>query len=68
MQGDCVPSQFLKLYLMYSATSAAFVAIDFAKGNVEDGVINSPPSCGTGRTLVCLPSPLWGCNIVLALI
>ena len=62
IQGDCVPSQFSKPYLMYSATNAASATIDFAKGNVEDGVVNSPPSCGAGRSLVYSPFPLRGCG------
>jgi hypothetical protein len=36
IQGDCVPSQFSKPYLMYSATDTASAALDFSKGNVED--------------------------------
>jgi hypothetical protein len=62
IQGDCVPSQFSKPYLMYSATDAASATVDFAKGNVEDGVVNSPPSRGAGRSPVYSPSPLQGCN------
>jgi hypothetical protein len=46
IQGDCVPSQFSKPYLMYSTNDGASAAVDFAKGNVEDGVVNSPPSRG----------------------
>jgi hypothetical protein len=52
IQGDCVPSQFTKLYLMYSATDAACAAVDFAKGNVEDGIMNNPPSHGVGMFTV----------------
>ena len=59
IQGDCVPSQFLKPYLMYSTIDAMSAVVDFAKGNVEDGVMNSPPSHGVGRLPVCSPSPLW---------
>jgi hypothetical protein len=62
IQGDCVPSQFSKPYLIYSATDVASTAVDFAKGNVEDGVVNNPLSRGTGRSLVCSPSPLRGCG------
>jgi hypothetical protein len=62
IQGDCVPSQFSKPYLMYSTTDAAFAIVDFAKGNVEDGVMNSPPSRGAGRSPVYSLSPLQGCN------
>jgi hypothetical protein len=47
---------------MYSATDAASMIVDFAKGNVEDGVVNSPLSRGAGRSPVCSPSPLQGCN------
>jgi hypothetical protein len=46
---------------MYSATDVASAAIDFAKVNVEDGVIDSPPSHGASRLPVYLPSPLRGC-------
>jgi hypothetical protein len=60
IEGDCIPSQFSKLHLMYSTTDVAFVAIDFAKGNEDDGVIDSPPSRSAGRMPVCLPSPLQG--------
>jgi hypothetical protein len=58
IQGDCVPSQFSKPYLMYSATDATSAALDFSKGNVEDGVVDSPPS----RSADCLPSPLRDCR------
>jgi hypothetical protein len=58
IQRDCVPSQFSKPYLMYSATDAASATVDFIKGNVEDGVVNNPPSRGAGRLPVCSPSPL----------
>jgi hypothetical protein len=58
IQGDCVPSQFSKPYLMYSATDVALAALDFSKGNVEDGVVDSPPSCSAGRTPICSPPPL----------
>jgi hypothetical protein len=42
--------------------SAASATVDFAKGNVEDGVVNSPPSRGAGRSPVCSPFPLRGCD------
>jgi hypothetical protein len=62
MQCDCVPSQFSKPYLMYSATDATSAALDFSKGNVEDRVVDSPPSHRAGRTHVCSPSPLRDCR------
>jgi hypothetical protein len=62
IQGDCIPSQFSKPYLMYSATDAAFAIVDFVKGNVEDSVMNNPPSRGAGRSPICSPSPLRGCD------
>ena len=65
IQGDCVPSQFSKPYLVYSAIDATCATIDFAKGNIEDGVVNSPPSRGAGRLPVCSPSPLRGCDWTL---
>jgi hypothetical protein len=60
IEGHCLPSQFSKPYLIYSATDAASAAVDFAKGNVEDGVLNSPPSWDAVRLYVCSPSLLWG--------
>ena len=62
IQGNYVPSQFSKPYLMYSATDTASVTVDYAKGNIEDSVMNSPPSHGAGRLPVCSSSPLRGCN------
>jgi hypothetical protein len=47
---------------MYSATDAASAVLDFSKGNVEDGVVDSPPSHNTGQTPVCSPSPLRDCR------
>ena len=43
---------------MCTATDAASVTIDFSKGNVEDGAVNSPPSRGPRRSPICSPSPL----------
>ena len=62
IQGDCVPSQFSKLYLMYSATVDTSAIVDFAKGNIEDDVMNSPPSRGANRSPICSPFPLQGCD------
>ena len=33
-------------------------AIDYSKGNIEDGVVDSPPSRKPGRTPICSPLPL----------
>jgi hypothetical protein len=49
---------FSKPYMLRSATDAASAAIDYSKGNVEDGVVDSPPSRIRGRTPICSPSPL----------
>jgi hypothetical protein len=62
MQGNCIPFQFLKPYLMYLATNSTSVAIYFAKDNVEDGVVDNLPSRSTSRTHVYSPSPLQGCQ------
>jgi hypothetical protein len=45
---------------MYLATDAASAAVDFAKGNVEDGVVNSPTSRDAARLPICSPSPFRG--------
>jgi hypothetical protein len=60
IEGHCLLSLFSKPYLMYSAIDAASAAVDFAKGNVEDGVVNSPPSRDAARLPVCSPSPFQG--------
>ena len=44
--GSLAPLQYSKPYVLFSATDAASAAIDFSKGNVEDGVIDSPPGRG----------------------
>ena len=45
---------------MFSATNAASAAIDFSKSNVDNGVVDSPPSRGLRRSPIVLPSPLQG--------
>ena len=44
--------------MLRSAADAASAAIDYSKGDVEEGVVDSPPSRGPTRTLICSPSPL----------
>jgi len=58
MGGSGCTAPVSKPYLLWSAADAASAAIDFSKGDVEDGVVDSPPSRGPGRTPVCSPSPL----------
>ena len=56
--GSCGPSRYSRPYVLCSATDAASAAIDFSKGSVDDGVVDSPPSRGPVRTPICSPSPL----------
>ena len=58
--GSLAPLQYSKPYVLFSATDAASAAIDFTKGNVEDGVVDSPPSRGPWRSPVVSASPLQG--------
>ena len=58
VEGSCFAIPYSKPYVLFSATDAALAAIDFSKGNVEEGVVDSPPSRRVPRTLVCSPSPL----------
>ena len=37
-------SQYSKPYVLFSATNAPSTAIDFSKGKVDDGIVDSPPS------------------------
>ena len=56
--GSCGTAPYSKPYMLRSATDAASAAIDYSKGNVEDGVVDSPPKRGPARTTLCSPSPL----------
>ena len=56
----CGQSQYSKPYVLFSATNAASAAIDFSKSNVDDGVVDSPPSRGLKRSPIVSPSPLRG--------
>ena len=58
VEGSCFAISYSKPYVLCSATDAASAAIDFSKGNVKVGVVDSPPSRGVLRTPVCSPSPL----------
>ena len=58
--GSLAPLQYSKPYVLFSATDAASATIDFSKGNVEDGVVDSPPSRGPWRSPVVFASPLQG--------
>jgi hypothetical protein len=60
IEEHCLPSLFSKPYLMYSAIDVASAVVDFAKGSVEDGVVNSPPSQDVARLPVYSPSLLRG--------
>ena len=52
--------------MLCSVGDAASTTIDYSKGNIEDGVVDSPPSRGPVKTPICSPSPLkraslsWG--------
>ena len=58
--GGCALPQYSKLYVSFLATDVASPAIDFSKKNVDDGVVDSPPSREPWRLLVLLASPLQG--------
>ena len=59
-RAGCGQSQYSKPYVLFSATDAASAAIDFSKSNVDDGVVDSPPSRGLRRSPIVSPSPLQG--------
>ena len=58
--GGCAFSQYSKSYVLFSATNAASTAIDFSRKNVDNGVVDNPPSRGPWRSPVLLASPLEG--------
>ena len=59
-RAGCSQSQYSKPYVLFSATDAASAAIDFSKRNVDDGIVDSPPSRGLRRSPIVSPSPLHG--------
>ena len=59
-RAGCGQSQYSKPYVLFSATDAASATIDFSKSNVDDGIVDSPPSRGLRRSLIVSPSPLRG--------
>ena len=56
--GNCGTAPISKPYMLRSAADATSAAIDYSKGDVEEGVVDSPPSRGPIRTPICSPSPL----------
>ena len=64
--GSCDTAPLSKPYMLCSAADATSAAIDYSKGNIEDGIVDSPPSRGPVKTPICSPSPLkraslsWG--------
>ena len=44
LRGLVVVSLSSKPYVLFSATDAASASIDFFESNVDDGVVDSPPS------------------------
>ena len=56
--GSCFGAPHSKPFVMCSAKNTASATLDFSKGSVEDGVVNSPPSQGVVKTPLCSLSPL----------
>ena len=50
--------------MLFSATDVAVAAIDFLRKNVDDRVVDSPPSRGPWRSLMLSASPLQGSHRV----
>lgn len=55
----CAKSERSMAYYLHSATTAGS-AVDYSKGDLEHGVVDSPPSRGARVTPPCSPSPLRG--------
>ena len=53
---DTIPLS--KPYMFRSATDAASAAINYSKGNIDEVIIDSPPSRGLERTPMCSSLPL----------
>jgi len=69
--GSGMPSSYSRPFFVGSATDMASTAIEFSKGNVEDGVVDRSPSRGLVRTPTLLALPyeevyLYAKSVVLA--
>ena len=62
--GGCALSEYSKPYVLFSATNATSVAIDFSRKNVDDGVVDSPPRRGAWRSPALSASPLEGSHCI----
>jgi len=56
--GSCLPLVYSRPLMLGMATNALSTTIDFSKENVEEGVVDSPPSRGLVRMPIYSPSPL----------
>ena len=55
---SCIPLRNSRPYVMCSASDAVSAAIDFSKDDVDEGVVDSPPSQDPIRILLHCMSPL----------
>lgn len=51
--GTCGTTPYPIPYFLRSVANAESAAIDYSKEDIEDNVVNSPPSCGFVRTPRC---------------
>ena len=51
--GSCGTAPLSKPYMLCSATDTTSAAIDYLKGNIKDGVVDSPSSRGLVKTPIC---------------
>ena len=63
-KGGCALFEYSKPYVLFSTTNAASAAIDFSRKNVDDVVVDSPPSQGLWWSPVLSTSPLEGCHCI----
>ena len=42
--GSCDKAPLSKPYILRSTANATSAAIDYSKGNIEDSIVNNPPS------------------------
>jgi len=56
--GSCGPSAYSRPFVLRFAMDATSMTIDFLKGNVEEDVVDNPPSWGPVRISICSPFPL----------
>ena len=63
-KGGCALSHNSKPYVLFLATDAASAAIDFSRKNLDNGMVDNPPSRRPWRSPVLSALPLKGSHCI----